>query len=1402
MKSTAYRAFALAATLALVVTISASVTSAASRSGKKPDRVVTKTGPAVEKLAPALQQKVDAGSTASVPVFVTTDDAAAARVKALLENAHTASRNGFSLVVGRIGVQKLPKLASFNGVEAVGAVDFRQTSSPTNDPSIGRQPAKRVRNEALKAYFKREVPYAKAPPLKGSNFEALKKLNVLDAKTHRFADAWKAGYTGEGTTVSVLDGGTDWGHPDLIGTWQTWSSDSPDPGWTGWPKAFDPYGTLLFLVAPELVDRGLSWYTTTTPETASCPRSRRDRDGKRTCAVDFATRLGPSRNFAAPDETASHTYSFPASWSKSGNVYLSSHPDDYLLQLYGERPAVLLTDPSSAGVYDTVYVDLDDDFDFGDEKPVTKSSPVSYRDVNGDGYTDLSGGLLYFIADGETTIPGGLTDFGDDTTPAAASMLAWTGDFDTSLEGHGTLTASNIVGQGVVNGKAPSFADLPDGRDSKGGGWHTDWRGDWRKSWWWQRDDDGGTYPGAVIGGAPRAKLAPMGDIYFSFDFSTQLGYILTTGHGVDVTSNSYGSSDADNDGFDAASQEGDIWHFGTSTTPLFATGNGAPGFGTATAPAPFAGIQVGASTQFGATGWDSIARYSQVVDNDVIEWSNRGPGATGRPGVDVVADGSFSAGDATLNSVVDGQTAWTTWGGTSRSTPVAVAATALVYQAYRQTHPGPLPSAPGSEFWRQSKQYLKSSALDLGYDSFVQGSGSVDAARAAKAAAGAAPSVSPSEWQPGNYRGAKYSAFPRVLPPGGSDTQTFTVANPGSSSLSISDRMLQKVATDSFDYQSASVAKESPFNFNAPDYLIDITNRIKAHPDADLVVIRANYPHAQFDGDDDYQADQAWRLLAYNWTDVNRDRRLWTDRNQNGVVNHEDLDTSSNIDGFPDIDFRHSELEQGEYVRFFYHRTGSNALTGFIRQPAQRMADGIFVGFQHSPANPAIDRTDFKIEIDYYKNVDWPWVTTTPLSGTAFTATINVPSSAPYGMYEGAVVASGSAGKTVVPISLAVAATAPQDAAGNVTGSLTFGGDAVATAQSTSLYNNGSFFGADDWTWRAESGDWRFFFYDVAKAPPAGTLFLADTTWNDAFPTDLDTLLMGRSANDYQLAGPGAIYAPYILDTLGASPNAYLGSGTWLFNTGSGGPEDIVVAPATEGLNSVVAHGVHYNGDRFDVPFKVTLGSANVSPSSVTRSTTTNSGSFDVTFRSSLGLAGLKAEGYGLSQPGSTTETAHQDDPDDPATASIKRDFTLAHASQATFSTDLAGNDIDLYVLYDANNDGVFTSDEVVGSSASSSGVESVKLVAPPDGHYQVWVHGFAVTGSPAFHLANRIVQGNDLTVSGLPAGAVTAGTPVTIHVTYSKTMTAGQSYLGEILLGPPTAPRALSVPVTINRT
>jgi len=326
------------------------------------------------------------------------------------------------------------------------------------DPEVAARPSTDVLNKALKGLYAKEVPYSAAPPLAGSNFEELKELALLDAKTHNFAEAWDAGYTGTGVTVGVLDGGTDFGHPDLIGTWQTWSGlTGSRAAWNGWPKAFDPFGTLQWLAAPSQIDQGLSWYVKTTAVTC---KDWANKAAQASCSVKFSTKTGPSRNFGAPTGTKQHTYLFPAGVSKSGNVRLGSHPDDYLLALFGERPAFLVTDSTTAGVFDTVYVDLDNDRRFDDEKPVTKASPVSYRDMDGDGYTDLSGGLLYFISDGVTRLPGGVDVFGGTFVRPPGETLAWTGDFDPAIGGHGTLTASNVVGQGVINGKAPCFEDL------------------------------------------------------------------------------------------------------------------------------------------------------------------------------------------------------------------------------------------------------------------------------------------------------------------------------------------------------------------------------------------------------------------------------------------------------------------------------------------------------------------------------------------------------------------------------------------------------------------------------------------------------------------------------------------------------------------------------------------------------------------------------------------------------------------------------------------------------------------------------------------------------------------------------------------------------------------------------
>jgi len=509
-------------------------------------------------------------------------------------------------VVGSIPTQRLLKLASDPAIVAVRPVSFRRDGTPHEIDQSRRPPmlTGAAKAAAVAQAQNDDVPFAQAPPPRGSTFEQYRKLNVLDARTHNFTEAWNKGFTGKGSTAAVLDSGTDWGHPDLIGT-----DVAEDP--SGWPAAFDPFGTVEWLVAPQRIDQGLSWYVRTTK--AACT------GGGATCTVNFATRTGPSRNFNLPAGTAAHDYTFPSAWTRSGTVRLGSHPDDFALALFGERPAFLVTDPNRAGVYDTVYVDLNDDHDFADEKPVTRQSPRSWRDVDGDGFVDLSGGMLYYVSDGTgpsgRPVPGGLEAFGVEIKGEPGELLAWTGDFDPPLGGHGTHCASNVAGQGVANGKLPTFDDLP---------------GD-------------GRYPAAVVGGAPHATMVPFGDIYFNFNFSTQFAYLLTNALGVDITSNSYGESQLDNDPLDADSQEADLWAtaFGNRTSAIHSSGNGAPGFGTTTPASPVTGIKVGASTQFGGTGWDSIKSYSQVTDNDVANWSDRGPGANGSNGIDLVADGA-----------------------------------------------------------------------------------------------------------------------------------------------------------------------------------------------------------------------------------------------------------------------------------------------------------------------------------------------------------------------------------------------------------------------------------------------------------------------------------------------------------------------------------------------------------------------------------------------------------------------------------------------------------------------------------------------------------------------------------------------------------------------------------------
>ena len=145
-----------------------------------------------------LQQKVNDEATGKVAVVVAMKSGDIAQATKMMDETHVASKSGVALVVGQVNATKLSKLAGLDGVVSISSIQFKQTGTPTGtDPEIGNQHDRKTRNEALRAFQKTSVPFDKAPPLKTSNFDQLKSMDVLDAKTHNFTGAWKAGYTGD-----------------------------------------------------------------------------------------------------------------------------------------------------------------------------------------------------------------------------------------------------------------------------------------------------------------------------------------------------------------------------------------------------------------------------------------------------------------------------------------------------------------------------------------------------------------------------------------------------------------------------------------------------------------------------------------------------------------------------------------------------------------------------------------------------------------------------------------------------------------------------------------------------------------------------------------------------------------------------------------------------------------------------------------------------------------------------------------------------------------------------------------------------------------------------------------------------------------------------------------------------
>jgi len=939
------------------------------------------------------------------------------------------------------------------------------------------------------------------------------------------------GISGQNVTIAVVDTGTDFTIPDLrsgvarndLGQAIAFDADGQSLAITN--LTVTRFGNVLTTAGKEVKVWNAASYVDTNPSENQIE----------TVKINY--------NYAAPTVLSkSGKYHFGLLYEEMSDVISSSTIDMGF--------PVVVIDAHQAGVYDTVVVDMStayynflqgyrdtlnanaaqtlglnlswpsphlswDDHGFADEQLYTATAGhdlISF-DPDRTGVPVFSAGILAYGVD--------LSGYAGKGNMALLPPIDPKGNFINvyfDSESHGTSTASNAASRGVLkrdvyqNGTLFALPGIAPAAQVMGV--KALWLGDTTFAWYYAAGFD-------------------WDPANFSFKYTGQ--------HRADIISNSWGDSNPIADlgstfGADLESQLADALSLPGYLDPtypgvvmLIAAGNGGFGYGTTTSPA--AGplpITVGASTSYAYRTQPKtiIPHEVQGSYDEVVPWSGRGPTSIGEPKPDVVDVGAFGFADqTTFTGYGNGTSAYTIFGGTSMATPVTAGAVALIIQEYRDTHGGATP-APDLV-----KSILASSATDLSYDPFTQGSGRVNVYAAVAAAAEGRDSRFPKRFYA--YSTATWDTTRELL----ADSWEMNFQTPIPTTTQDSTNWFVGIVqpstsrSTSFAIKYATQPTASPYIYtlisaNSTHHYTNSTNssatwipipKVSIPSNADLMKVTLVFPFT------DFVNQTSWdyrNLLIAQLYDTHFDSEGHVRRITNGAPYST---TSELVVGRP--------------------------LTKFEGTLAVRVL---------KQGNQAV--IPFDIVIRYYKRSNWDWITQLTTTGDSATATITVPSNASPGVYGGFIALTDNGTKTLIPVSVVV----PITSSGSYGG-----GSSIARVP----YDNFVVYGAFDWSWRYEAGDWRTY---VVMVPQGRSNIRISVSWSDT-QTDIQA----------HLAGPNG----FLVASSEFPLSEYDGSGKFNWYTNTGGPEEIISASRImPGIYFIVLHNTLYGGQSLSVAENYTL--------------------------------------------------------------------------------------------------------------------------------------------------------------------------------------------------------------------